>query len=204
MTPEERKEYMKIYRQKNKDRINENKREYNKKHKQTISDERKEYLIQYRLTNNETLKDKAKIYREKTKEKRNEWVNDNKENLKKYYREYKQNKRNNNTLYKLKCNIQSLIYYRLKNNNITKDKRTEEILGCSIGEFKLYLESKFESWMTWGNYGLYNGNLNYGWDIDHIIAIVKAKDKGEVVKFNHFTNLQPLCSKVNRDIKRGD
>ena len=24
----------------------------------------------------------------------------------------------------------------------------------------------------------------------------------EVLKLNHFTNLQPLCSKMNRDIKR--
>lgn len=61
-------------------------------------------------------------------------------------------------------------------------------------------DSKFEPWMTWGNRGLYNGELNYGWDIDHIIP--SAETEEGVIKLNHYTNLQPLCSKVNRDIKK--
>ena len=56
--------------------------------------------------------------------------------------------------------------------------------------------------MTWENYGLYNGELNYGWDIDHIIPISSAKSDIEIIKLNHFSNLQPLCSKINRVIKR--
>lgn len=75
-------------------------------------------------------------------------------------------------------------------------------MGCSFEEFKSYLESKFEDWMTFENYGLYNGELNYGWDIDHIIPISIAKTEDEVLKLNHYTNLQPLCSKINRDIKK--
>jgi hypothetical protein len=204
MTSEERKEYMKIYRQKNKDKINEKKREYNSKNKKELTEHRVNYLKEYRINNELKLKNKAKEYRERTKEKRDEWVKNNKEKLKEYYREYKKKKRNNDALYKLKCNIQNLIYYRLKTNDVIKDKRTEQILGCTIEEFKLHLESKFESWMNWDNYGLYNGEYNYGWDIDHIIPMVKATNKGEVIEFNHFTNLQPLCSKVNRDIKRGN
>lgn len=204
MTPEERKEYMKIYRQKNKDKINEKKREYNSKNKKELTEHRVNYLKEYRINNELKLKNKAKEYRERTKEKRDEWVKNNKEKLKEYYREYKKKKRNNDVLYKLKCNIQNLIYYRLKTNDVIKDKRTEQILGCTIDEFKLHLESKFESWMTWNNYGLYNGEYNYGWDIDHIIPMVKATNKDEVIELNHFTNLQPLCSKINRDIKRGN
>jgi HNH endonuclease len=75
------------------------------------------------------------------------------------------------------------------------------ILGCSFEDFKIYLESKFEIWMNWGNYGLYNGELGYGWDIDHIIPISFAETEEDVIRLNHFTNLQPLCSKINRDIK---
>jgi hypothetical protein len=56
--------------------------------------------------------------------------------------------------------------------------------------------------MTWKNYGKYNGELEYGWDIDHIIPLCSAINEEELIKLNHFTNLQPLCSKVNRDIKR--
>ena len=83
-----------------------------------------------------------------------------------------------------------------------KSKKSQEILGCSFEDFKAYLESKFEFWMNWENYGLYNGEVNYGWDIDHIIPLSSAKLEEEIVKLNHYTNLQPLCSKVNRDIKK--
>ena len=56
--------------------------------------------------------------------------------------------------------------------------------------------------MNWENKGLYNGDLNYGWDIDHIIPISSAFTEVEILKLNHYTNLQPLCSKINRDIKK--
>lgn len=56
--------------------------------------------------------------------------------------------------------------------------------------------------MTWDNYGLYNGEPNYGWDIDHIIPTTTAFSEEELLKLNHYTNLQPLCSYINRVIKR--
>jgi hypothetical protein len=55
--------------------------------------------------------------------------------------------------------------------------------------------------MNWDNYGLYNGESNYGWDIDHIIPSSSAITEEELIKLNHFTNLQPLCSYINRKIK---
>ena len=74
-------------------------------------------------------------------------------------------------------------------------------MGCTIEQFKSYLENKFEHWMSWDNYGKFNGQLNYGWDLDHIIPISSAITKEEVEKLNHYTNFQPLCSKINRHIK---
>ena len=56
--------------------------------------------------------------------------------------------------------------------------------------------------MTWDNYGKYNGEFSYGWDIDHIITLSSAGSIEELNLLNHHTNLQPLCSKVNRDIKK--
>ena len=76
------------------------------------------------------------------------------------------------------------------------------ILGCSFEEFKYYIGAKFESWMNWNNYGLYNGELNYGWDIDHIIPVSTAKTEEDIIKLNHYTNLQPLCSYINRYVKK--
>lgn len=35
--------------------------------------------------------------------------------------------------------------------------------------------------MTWENRGLYNGELNYGWDIDHIVPISSASIEEEIL-----------------------
>lgn len=56
--------------------------------------------------------------------------------------------------------------------------------------------------MNWENRGLYNGEFNHGWDIDHIIPVSSGLSEDELLKLNHYTNFQPLCSKVNRDIKK--
>lgn len=94
--------------------------------------------------------------------------------------------------------------YNLQNNirkTLLKDKRskkTEEILCCSFEFFKTYIESKFEPWMNWNNRGLYDGTPNYGWDLDHIIPVSTARTVEDIIKLNHYTNFQPLCSKINR------
>ena len=106
-----------------------------------------------------------------------------------------------NYLFNLKEKIRCLIKYSFKRNGFSKTSKTQQILGCTFEEFKQYLESKFESWMNWENRGLYNGELNFGWDIDHIIPISSAKTDEDIIKLNHYTNLQPLCSYTNRYIK---
>lgn len=122
-------------------------------------------------------------------------------------RRYKNKKRKVDPLYKLHETTANLIRGSLYAIDRKKNGRTTQILGCTISNFKKYIESKFEPWMTWDNYGLYNGELNYGWDIDHIEPlfpkdVVRTED--DIVKLNHYTNLQPLCSKINRVIKRNN
>ena len=58
--------------------------------------------------------------------------------------------------------------------------------------------------MNWDNYGLYNGEPNYGWDIDHIIPLSSANTENDLIRLNHYSNLQPLCSKFNRYIKKNN
>jgi hypothetical protein len=74
-------------------------------------------------------------------------------------------------------------------------------LGCSFDYFREYIEKKFEHWMNWNNYGKYNGDFNFGLDLDHIIPLSSADNIERLVELNHYTNFQPLCSKVNRYIK---
>jgi hypothetical protein len=119
-----------------------------------------------------------------------------------YKKNYEINRRKENPLYKLKHNILSCLYTQLKRGNYTKKSRTYQILTCSFEELKLYIELQWEPWMNWKNHGLYNGELNYGWDIDHIIPTSSAKNEIDFLKLWNFTNLKPLCSKINRDIKK--
>ena len=114
-------------------------------------------------------------------------------------------KRMEDPLYKLKVSFSRRLNKLLK--RVECDRSTNkpyylDKLGCSFEEFKIYLESKFEDWMTWENYGKYNGELNYGWDIDHIIPLSKAITENDIYNLSHYMNLQPLCSRTNRDIKK--
>ena len=102
----------------------------------------------------------------------------------------------------MRHSVGNIILKAIKRKGYSKKSKTEKILGCTYEEFKQYIESKWEPWMNWDNHGLYNGELNYGWDIDHIIPTSIAMCEKELIDLNNYKNLQPLCSKINRDIKK--
>ena len=59
--------------------------------------------------------------------------------------------------------------------------------------------------MTYDNHGIYEKDkYNVGWDIDHIKPLSNATSAEELITLCHYTNLQPLCSRVNRDIKKAN
>ena len=64
-------------------------------------------------------------------------------------------------------------------------RKTQEILGCSFEEFKIYLEEQFDENMNWDNQGSY-------WHMDHKKPISLAMTEEEVYELNHYTNFQPL------------
>jgi hypothetical protein len=183
----------KLYQAENKEKIKESKKKYALYKKEEL----KEYKNKYNIENPEKVKLSYRKWYDKVR--KSEELN----NLyKKRKNEYQKNKMYNDLNYRIKNLTTCLISKGFRQNGYTKKSRTNEILGCSFEEFKLYLESKFEHWMTWENRGLYNGELNYGWDIDHIIPLSSAEKEEDIIKLNHYTNLQPLCSHINRDIKR--
>ena len=120
------------------------------------------------------------------------------------YKNYCRERKKTDMIFKIRQSIRSVISSSFRHKSFRKSSKTSVILGCSFEEFKLYLESNFEDWMSWDNKGLYNGELNYGWDIDHIIPLASAETEEDIIRLNHYTNLQPLCSKINRDIKRNN
>lgn len=162
----------KEYRDLNKDKIKISLKKYYNLNK-------KEIMIQHKTYNS---KNKNRINLNKNTWKKNKIINDN--------------------LFKLQERLRTAIAFSFRVRGYSKKTNTAKILGCTFEEFKIYLESKFEPWMTWENRGKYNGELNYGWDIDHVIPLSSAKTEEDIISLNHHTNLQPLCSKYNRDIKR--
>jgi hypothetical protein len=234
MTKEETKEYKKKWYQDNKKRITEETKESrkinyennkekiletNKQWRENNKERMKELEKNWRENNKERKQLNAKIYREKNKEKLNndskQWAEDNKEKLKEYRKKWRENnkenrnrkeilRRQNDPLYRLKSNIRSLIGGVIRKKGYIKISKTEEILGCTFENFKKHLESQFESWMNWDNYGNWNGiptEINIAWDIDHHIPISSGLSEGEIIKLNHYTNLKPLCSYNNRWVK---
>jgi len=197
MWREANKERIKIWRKTNKAKIKKVTKKYYNKNKEKILNYGKKYNIDNRVI----LKNQKKEYRAKNKTKISKY---NKTYLKSYLKSYEKKRMLSDPLFKLKKNLRTMICNSLKQKGYLKISKTNEILGCSFEEFKLHLESKFESWMTWNNHGLYNGELNYGWDIDHIKPLISATCENDLIQLNHYTNLQPLCSYTNRYIKKNN
>jgi len=209
------KECLKVKYLENKEEILKKTNEYYHSNKELNREKRREYYHK----NKEILRPKMnkwkKDNKDKVKESNKLWYEANKVDISvksKAYnslpenkikrREYHKNRKENDTLYKLRVNIVSLIRESIKRRDFIKKSKSIDILGCSFDEFKVYIESKFEPWMNWDNHGLYNGELNYGWDIDHIIPLSSATTEEDIIRLNHYTNLQPLCSFTNRYIKK--
>ena len=182
-------------------------KQYQENYKKDNASKIEEYHRNYRQINKEKNANYFKEYFQKNKK---EILENNKDYQKEYHKNYDKTKRNkyrknrklNDPIYNLSECVRSLINSGFTHTGYKKSSKTIEILGCSFEEFKSYLESKFESWMNWQNKGKYNGKFNYGWDIDHIIPLNSAKTPEEIIKLNHYTNLQPLCSYTNRFIKK--
>lgn len=156
--------------------------------------------------NKEAIKDKNDSYRknnlDKVKTSRKKYYTNNKKEIFKRAENRLKERKSKDKFFNFIYNFKAALRGSFKEKGYHKSSRTVDILGCSITEFKKYLETKFESWMNWENRGLYNGQLNFGWDVDHVIPISSAKTEEEIIRLNHYTNLQPLCSKINRDIKK--
>jgi hypothetical protein len=78
----------------------------------------------------------------------------------------------------------------------------------TLKQLKNHLESKFESWMTWDNYGKYvletwddNNKSTWTWNIDHIVPhstfIYSSMKEDNFKKCWALENLRPYSSKQN-------
>lgn len=116
----------------------------------------------------------------------------NKETLLEKARVYDNKKRSENDIYRIKYNVSHNLRESLKRVGSNKNTSVVNIIGCSISDLVNHLNDN--------KYGFVYGDKNL--DIDHIIPTISSKNKEELLKLYHYSNLQLLPSYYNRHIKR--
>jgi hypothetical protein len=101
---------------------------------------------------------------------------------------YNTNRRKEDPLFRLANILRVRLNKAIKRNSGISAVRD---LGCSIADFKSYIETKFQPNMTWDNYG--------EWHIDHDIPLCRfdLSDPQQLKLACHYTNLQPLWATDN-------
>lgn len=111
----------------------------------------------------------------------------NKELLRTYHKMYRNTRRKNDPVFRLRMDIPTIIRRSIKKNY--NGDSIWKYLPYSPQQLKEYLESKFENEMNWDNHGIY-------WHIDHIIpqALFKYDDTNhpDFIKCWSLDNLRPL------------
>lgn len=125
------------------------------------------------------------------------WAETNRERFDEYQSNYKHNRYKQDLQFKIKCVLRARLRKALKDN--WKTGSAVKGLGCSVDEFKNYIESKFQPGMSWDNWS------RDGWHLDHIKPLdsFDLSNEQELEKACHYTNLQPLwatenCTKSNK------
>ena len=172
------------------------KKEYNAKYYR----DHKEEKAKYRAIYYQEHKEKAAIYYQEHKEERTIYLQKNMKEMAKYQviyqREHKEEnnkrrteRRKNDIQFRMACNLRSRMVRVAKNK--CKSGSAIRDLGCSIGQFRLYIENQFELGMTWDNYG--------EWHLDHIqpLSSFNLEDRSEFITASNWLNYQPLWGKDN-------
>lgn len=102
---------------------------------------------------------------------------------------------------KLKSQIRCALYNFVIKTQDTRKK--QDLFGCTRTQFREHLESQFESWMTWDNYGTNTGQYEKTWQFDHIVPYTAFPTYEDLDEHKHvvcwFRNVQPLCAKKNNE-----
>jgi hypothetical protein len=104
--------------------------------------------------------------------------------------EYNKNRKANDATFKLRMYLRSRVNKAIR--GLIKQGSAVKDLGCSIVDFKNFIENKFDPLMTWDNYG--------EWELDHIKPLAKfdLTIKKQFDEACHYTNYQPLWKIDNR------
>jgi hypothetical protein len=166
----------KLHYQKNR----EQKLRWQKQYGEIHREERLEYLREYRA------KHKTRIAKQQL-----EYVKTNRAEISAKQRVRLKNRYHSDVCYKLASVLRARLYQALKKNY--KRSGTMELLGCTLDEFRSYIENQFTEGMTWDNWA------KDGWHIDHIqpISHFDLTDPEQLRAACHYSNLRPLWARQN-------
>ena len=104
-------------------------------------------------------------------------------------KEYEKRRCRNNTQYRAAHNLRRCIQDAMKRGRGIR--KAELLLGCSLQEYRNYLQSLFVNGMSWDNYGK--------WHIDHIVpcAFFDLTDEKQIRECFNYRNTRPLWAKEN-------
>jgi hypothetical protein len=191
----------KISRDKNIDRYRKSNKDYMKRFRDGNKIEAYKRTNNWKNNNKEYIKNYNKKYKKK-------YYLENKEKLIKKSRYYDNRRKEIDPVYKLRRSISIDIWHALKKRNGQKGSSFLKYLDYTIKELKEHLESQFESWMNWGNQGIYkivewdDGDCStWRWHIDHIIPQsalpYTSMEEENFKKCWTLKNLRPLSAKEN-------
>ena len=146
----------------------------NKKWAVKNKDKVKAYQAQYRDEHQEESRDYKRV-----------WFQENKRRI----NSCRRHRRNSDMNFRLAEHLRSRITKAVKGD--WKAGSAVADLGCSIPEFKLYIEHQFQEGMTWDNYG--------EWHLDHVLPLASfdLTDRMEFLEACNWLNLQPLWAEDN-------
>lgn len=182
-------------------------KEYRAKNEEKIRQYKKDWAIE----KEEELKEKRKIYWQKNKdrllqrnrqyyqenknkitERNKQYTEKNREKTNKYKRRWSKNKEDTDPVYKFAKNLRSIISKAFIRKKWKKNGRTQQMIGCDYETAFEHLKNTFKQ-----NYGISLEDAKQELHIDHIIPLASAKTKEELIKLNHYTNLQYLYASDN-------
>lgn len=161
------------------------------------------YAKAYYQKNKEKRKLYTKEYERKNKEKiakrKRDYFLNNKEERNKYLRDYRKRRRAKDICFKINENFSRSIRQALQ--GLKNGYHWESLVDYTLDDLINHLESLWEPWMNWNNYGVYKVNEPKRWQIDHIIPKswfnYTSPEDPEFKECWALSNLQPKEGKAN-------
>lgn len=184
------------YRTAHKEAVTKRKQLYYKNNKDLIDQKRKLYQEQ----NKEKIKEYHKKYYEINKEmkveKSRKYAREHHKEILLRNQKYEKNRKSIDPIFAMRRRLKTLIRKTFREAGLNTTSSATDIIGLASNDFYAHLINTFKN-----NYGR---PFIFGEDdvhIDHIIPMCSATSSEDLIRLNHYTNLQLLLAKDN--LKKG-